>query len=149
MAKFKYRMQSILNIKEKLEEQAKNDFSRARRHLDEEIDKLEALNQRKEDYLEEGRRMRAQSVNVRDLSDNDYALERVDEYILLQQEQVKKAERELEASRVRLTEAMQETKIQNRLKEKAFEEFKKELNAQESKEVDELTSYTYGQKKEE
>ena len=29
MAKFKYRMQSILNIKEKLEEQAKNEVAAA------------------------------------------------------------------------------------------------------------------------
>lgn len=147
MAKFKYRMQSILNIKEKLEDQAKNDFSRARLHLDEEMDKLQALIQRKEDYVEERRRMRADAINIRDLVSNDYAIEKMDEYILRQQEMVKRAERELENARLKLTEAMQETKIQNKLKEKAFEDFKKELNAAESKEVDELTSYTYGQKK--
>ena len=147
MAKFKYRMQSILNIKEKLEDQAKNDFSRARLHLDEETDKLQALEKRKEDYVEEGRRIRKDAINIKDLENNDYAIEKMDEYILMQQEQVKRAERELENARIKLTEAMQETKIQNKLKEKAFEDFKKELNAAESKEVDELTSYTYGQKK--
>ncbi|MCQ2498730.1 MAG: flagellar export protein FliJ [Lachnospiraceae bacterium] len=147
MAKFKYRMQSILNIKEKLEDQAKNDFSRARLHLDEETDKLQALEKRKEDYVEEGRRIRKDAINIKDLENNDYAIEKMDEYILRQQEQVKRAERELENARIKLTEAMQETKIQNKLKEKAFEDFKKELNAAESKEVDELTSYTYGQKK--
>lgn len=147
MAKFKYRMQSILNIKEKLEDQAKNDFSRARLHLDEETDKLQALEKRKEDYVEEGRRIRKDAINIKDLENNDYAIEKMDEYILRQQEQVKRAERELENARIKLTEAMRETKIQNKLKEKAFEDFKKELNAAESKEVDELTSYTYGQKK--
>ncbi len=147
MAKFKYRMQSILNIKEKLEDQAKNDFSRARLHLDEETDKLQALEKRKEEYVEEGRRIRKDAINIKDLENNDYAIEKMDEYILRQQEQVKRAERELENARIKLTEAMQETKIQNKLKEKAFEDFKKELNAAESKEVDELTSYTYGQKK--
>lgn len=147
MAKFKYRMQSILNIKEKLEDQAKNDFSRARLHLDEETDKLQTLEKRKEDYVEEGRRIRKDAINIKDLENNDYAIEKMDEYILRQQEQVKRAECELENARIKLTEAMQETKIQNKLKEKAFEDFKKELNAAESKEVDELTSYTYGQKK--
>ena len=33
-----------------------------------------------------------------------------------------------------------------KLKERAFEDFLRELSAQEAKEVDELTSYTYGQK---
>ena len=46
----------------------------------------------------------------------------------------------------KLQNAMQEKKTQERLKEKAFEEFVREENAKESKEIDELVSYTYGQK---
>jgi flagellar FliJ protein len=44
---------------------------------------------------------------------------------------------------------MQESKTQAKLREKAFEAFLKEENAKESKEIDELVSYTYGQKKSE
>ena len=146
MAKFKYRMQNILNIKEKLETQAKNEFAEARLRLDDEIEKLNGLESRKADYEEEGRAMRLSAINVRDLNDNKYALERMDELIALQKHQVERAQRILETARDKLTTAMQETQIQNKLREKAFEEFKKELNAQESKEVDELTSYTYGQR---
>ena len=50
MARFRYRMQSILNIKEKLEEQAKMEFAAARMHLDEEEEKLQVLFDRKESY---------------------------------------------------------------------------------------------------
>lgn len=147
LAKFKYRMQNLLNIKEKLENQAKNDFAVARRMLDDELNKLENLQQRKEGYLKKGRELRSSAINIRELEENSYALERMDEYIFIQKGEVEKAERNLEKARVRLTEARQETKIQIRLREKAFEEFKKELSAAESKEVDELTSYTYGQRK--
>ena len=42
---------------------------------------------------------------------------------------------------------MQERKIQEKLRENAFEAFMKEENAREGKEVDELVSYTYGQKR--
>ena len=146
MAKFKYRMQSILNIKEKLEEQAKNEFAAARRRLDDEEEKLENLKKRKAEYEEEGRRLRMSALNILDLNDNKNAMDTMDEYISLQQIEVNRAEAFLEEARVKLTEAMKETKIQNRLREKAFEEFKKEINAQEAKEIDELTSYTYGQK---
>lgn len=146
MAKFKYRMQNILNIKEKLETQAKNEFAEARLRLDDEIEKLNGLESRKAAYEEEGRAMRLSAINVRDLNDNKYALERMDELIALQKHQVERAQRILETARDKLTTAMQETQIQNKLREKAFEEFKKELNAQESKEVDELTSYIYGQR---
>lgn len=146
MAKFKYRMQSILNIKVKLEEQAKNEFAAARRRLDDEEEKLENLKKRKAEYEEEGRRLRMSALNILDLNDNKNAIDTMDEYISLQQIEVNRAEAFLEEARVKLTEAMKETKIQNRLREKAFEEFKKEINAQEAKEIDELTSYTYGQK---
>ena len=43
---------------------------------------------------------------------------------------------------------MQERKTHEKLSEEAFEDFKKEIGAQESKEVDELTSYTYGMRRE-
>ncbi|MGN0155958.1 MAG: flagellar FliJ family protein [Lachnospiraceae bacterium] len=49
-----------------------------------------------------------------------------------------------ELAREKLQNAMQERKTQEKLYENAFEDFKKEVNAKESKEVDELTSYTYG-----
>ena len=38
---------------------------------------------------------------------------------------------------------MQESKTQEKLREKAFEAFVKEENAKEAKEVDELVSYNY------
>ena len=44
MAKFNYRMQGILNIKYKLEEQAKNEFAAANAALAEEEKKLAELN---------------------------------------------------------------------------------------------------------
>ena len=50
MAKFLYRMQNILNIKYKLETQAKTAFSVAAAALQREEEKLEALRQRKRSY---------------------------------------------------------------------------------------------------
>ena len=56
------------------------------------------------------------------------------------------AEKNLEIARVELNRVMIERKTQERLREKAFEEFKAELNARESKEIDQLVSYTYSNK---
>ena len=47
---------------------------------------------------------------------------------------------------IKLQDAMQERKIQEKLRENAFEAFMEEEKARESREIDELTSYTYGQK---
>lgn len=146
MAKFKYRMQSILNIRYQLEEQAKMEFGRAQMKLMEEEEKLELLKDRKEAYLEEGRRMRSDALHVNDLKDNRNAVLIMDEMIEAQKEQVTLAQQVVEQARLKLQEAMQERKMHERLKEKAFDEFVKEENAAEGKAVDELTSYTYGQR---
>ena len=146
MAKFKYRMQSILEIKKKLEEQAKNEFAAARAALNEEEEKLEQLNKRKEAYEEEGRALREDTLNIMDIIENKEALLRMDEFIAEQQLNVKRAEDRMEEARLALQTAMQESKTQEKLREKAFEQFMKEENARESREIDELVSYTYGTK---
>ena len=146
MAKFIYRMQSILDIKIKMEEQARMEFATARIRLDEEEEKLNHFIARKSDYEEEGRRLRKDSLQVFEIRENRQAIERMDELILFQKDAVLRAERVLDEARMRLQSAMQESKSQEKLKERAFEDFLRELSAQEAKEVDELTSYTYGQK---
>lgn len=146
MARFRYRMQSILNIKEKLEEQAKMEFAAARMHLDEEEEKLQVLFDRKESYENKGRELRKSNLKVPDILENRDAIAVMDEFIFLQKRQVKLAEDELEAARLKLQLARQETRTQERLREKAFEVFIHEENVKEAKEVDELTSYTHGRK---
>ncbi|MBO5474182.1 MAG: flagellar export protein FliJ [Lachnospiraceae bacterium] len=146
MARFRYRMQSILNIKYQLENQAKMDLGRAQGILMEEEEKLETFLDRKEAYLEEGRQMRSRELNVHELKDNTYAVQVMDEMIGRQREQVARAEEAVEAARDKLREIMQERKMQERLKEKALEQFMREENAAEFKTVDELTSYTYGKR---
>ena len=51
MAKFIYRMQNILDIKYKLEEQAKQEYMAVQARLNEEQDKLHALEARKAAYF--------------------------------------------------------------------------------------------------
>lgn len=147
MAKFRYRMQSILDIKRKMETQAKMEFGQAQGRLLEEEERLKQLYQRKEGYLEEARQIRLHSLSVHKLRDNEYAMARMEEFIAAQMINVQKAEEEVEAAREKLKEVMMERKTHEKLREKAFEQFMKDENANESKEVDELTSYTYGQKR--
>ncbi|MDE6890768.1 MAG: flagellar export protein FliJ [Lachnospiraceae bacterium] len=147
MARFIYRMQSILNIKEKMEEQARMEFAAARMRLDEEELKLQALIERKEGYEEQGRALRQDALKVMDIMENRDAIGVIDEFIMNQREQIRIAERALEDARMKLQLAMQESKTQEKLREKAFEEFMREENAREAKEVDELVSYTHGSAK--
>lgn len=147
MARFRYSMQSILNIKLKMETQAKQEFSAARAALDEEEERLRHLYDRKAGYEAEAAELLTGVLNPRDIEANKAAILCMADYIADQKIQVAEAEKNLELARERLTEVMMERKTHETLKEKAFEQFLMEEKRQESKEIDELTSYTYGQKK--
>lgn len=139
-------MQSLLNIQYQLESQAKMELGRAQMHLNEEEEKLQILIDRKEAYLEEGRLMRSDRLHIMDLKDNRNAVLIMDEMIDRQREHVALARKVVEEARKKLQEVMQERKMHEKLREKAFVEFVREENAAEHKAVDELTSYTYGQR---
>lgn len=144
MAKFVYKMAGVLDIKLKMEDQAKSAFALAMKALRDEEELRDALIRRKEDYVEEGRRMRSSSLNVMDLRDNKLAIDNLKEQIANQQLRVDEAAKRVENARIKLQNAMEERKIQEKLRDNAFEEFKKELSRQESKEIDELVSYRFG-----
>ena len=146
MARFSYRMQSILNLKMKLESQAKMEFGAAKVKLDTENEKLTLLGNRLTGYEEEGRNLRASVLNTVRLRENQEAIRCMQELIRVQERQVELAEQEVEAARTKLQEVMTERKTHEKLKEHAFEEYVVEENRRESKEVDELTSYTYGRR---
>ncbi len=146
MGRFRYRMESILNIKLKMEEQAKMSYSLAQLALNEEEEKLAGLYQRKAFYLEEGRQLRESVLDVKELRANTTAQQTIKEYIQNQILEVEKATAKVEEEREKLRLAQQERKTQEKLKEKAFEAFLQEEKRAEGKEVDELVSYVYGQK---
>lgn len=147
MARFRYSMQSILNIKLKLETQAKQEFSAARAALDEEEERLQALFDRKSGYESKRTTLLSGRLNLREIEENKTAILCMEDYIERQQMNVDTAERKLEEARERLTEVRMERKTHETLRDKAFQEFLMEEKKQESKEIDQLTSYTYGQRR--
>ena len=64
MAKFIYRMQSILDIKYKLEEQAKQHYMSVRTRLNTALNELEVLNKRKDEYFNTYRELLAKKLDV-------------------------------------------------------------------------------------
>ncbi len=149
MARFRYSMQSILNIKMKMETQAKQEFSAARAALDEEEQRLQALFDRKSGYEEAGKKLLSGTLKLREINENKMAVRCLEDYIEKQRINVNMAQERLERAREKLTEVRMERKTHETLKEKAFEAFLMEEKRQESKEIDQLTSYTYGQRRKE
>lgn len=139
-------MQSLLDIKSKLETQAKQEFAAAKMALDIENERLEELQKRKASYEAEAQALLNGALKVQDIRDNKNAILKMDDYIVIQKQQIRAAEAKVESARQKLTGLMQERKMHEKLKEHAFEAFLEEEKKQEGKEVDELTSYTYGQR---
>lgn len=146
MSRFRYRMQNILNIKSSLESQAKMQYAAANAKLREEEEKLQALKDKRLSYETYARSLRQETLHIQEINETGRAILYVDEEIKQQEKEVSYARRGVEKAREKMTQAMQERKTQERLKEKAFEAFLLEEKAKESKEIDELTSYTYGQR---
>ena len=144
MAKFIFSMQNLLTMKEKLEEQEKNNYSQANLRLMEAEEELQRLQDRLLEAQEELRAEMASALNVRMIRRRENAVEIIRMYVRQQELVVIRCQKELEIARQRLNEAMKERKTYEKLRERAFEEFCLEENRQEQKEVDELVSYRYG-----
>lgn len=148
MAKFTYKMQNILDVKYKLENQAKTSFSLAAARLNQEEEKLEGLHQRRMAYESKAKELVADKLDFQEIKVNRIAIETTKGAIQNQVVAVHVAERNLETARLRLQGVMTERKTHEILKEKAFDEFKMELEKEESKAVDELVSFTHNHAKE-
>lgn len=147
MARFRYRMQAILDLKYKTESQAKNEFGAAQRALNDEEDKLVSLYERKEKYFADGVKLReSASLPVREIMQNDTFLDRMDELIELQKQEIQKAERIVEEKREILMKEIQERKMQEKLRERAFEQYLEDERKAEAMESDQRSSFVYGQR---
>lgn len=146
MARFRYRMQSILEIKGKLEVSAKQVYAEKKALLDAEEKKLDALIVRKGEYERKAHDLLQGKLDFLEIEENRSAIIKMDDYIREQRQNVYQAEQEMEKARLELEEIVKDRKVHESLREKAFEDFLEDEKKNESKEVDELTSYTYGKK---
>lgn len=149
MAKFNYKMQNILNIKMRLETQAKTEFSQAAAKAAAEEEAMRTLILRKREYEQRLKEISADRLDIDELRKGNDAVNVMMELMKQQALVLRIAQRNLEKAREKLSETMQERKIHEKLKEKAFEEFKLELNEEEKKEIDQLVSFNYNNNDEE
>lgn len=147
MAKFVYRMQNLLDIKSKLEVQARNDYAQANAQLSQEQEKLTDLVFKKQ-RCEGNLRLECMKAPliVKEIDFWKKNVAYTEERIKQQTVVVMNAQRKVEERRRAMIELMQERKTHELLRESAFEQFLQEIKAEESKEIDELVSYTYGKK---
>lgn len=143
MARFIFKMENILQIKGKLEDQAKAEYGMELVKLREEEEKKLQLENRKLGYEEKLTIALQDYLDLRNIRRLENAIEVLKFQIKLQEQVIRLQEERVARAREKLDEAMKERKTYEKLKEKAFELFRQEVNAQEQKEIDELVSYRH------
>ena len=148
MAKFVYRMQNILNLHQKLENEAKIELTIANNALRSEEEKLQLIYEQLESYVELIREYSTKKLDVLELKRCNDAIALKKMEAEEQKVKIQKARKAVDKAMMKLQEIMRDRKTQETLKEKAFDEFVKELNDAELKEVDQIVSYQYNGTKE-
>ena len=143
MAKFIFKMESILSIKYKLEDQAKAEYGLEIAKLREEERKLEVLIAKKEAYQDALTKAVQDALIIREIKTLENSVENAKYNINVQKFVIKQQQQRVDQAREKLDNAMKERKTFEKLKEKAFEQFKLEIEAQEGKEIDELVSFRF------
>ena len=143
MAKFVYRMQNILELKQKIEEQEKANFGMATARFNQEQDKLRQLMIKQAAYERQLKELSVGNIDIKAIKTCKSAITSMKVALRDQMIEVSKAQKAMENARKKLNAVMMERKMHEKLREHAFEEFLDELDREESKITDELVSYTY------
>ncbi len=114
------------------------------RQVREAEEKRNVLLERQEHYRQQGIALRLDTLRLLDIRENEQNVRAIQDMVKEQEKVVRREKAELERRRAGLENIMKERKAQEKLKEHAFERFRQEENAAESKQIDELTSYVYG-----
>ncbi len=143
MAKFVYRMQNILELKKKIEEQEKANFGMATARYNEEQQKLRDIMIKQAGYERQLRELTVGDIDIKEIKTCKSAIASMKVALRAQMIEVSKAQKAMENARKKLNAVMMERKMHEKLREHAFEEFLDEIDREESKITDELVSYTY------
>ena len=143
MAKFIYRMQNVLNIKERLETQAKTEYAQMMSRLSYEEQVMREIISRLRAYENTAKELSQGKLDIVSMRRCSDSIKVTKDQINQQAIRVRIAEKNVAIAQKKFNAAMQERKIHDKLKEQAFEEFKADLAAQEMKEIDEVVSFNY------
>lgn len=141
MAGFKFRLQTLLKLKEQFEKNAKNELGVAIMKLEEEKTKLRVIEDNIDITTNDFREACSGVIRPEKIKDLKAYLEHLQLARDKQKENVKRQQKNVDIIRERLVEIMKERKVLENLKEKDFQEYLKEEAKKEQQQVDELVSY--------
>jgi flagellar FliJ protein len=146
MAKFVYSLKSVLNVKEKFEDQKKLEYGQAVRKLEDEREKKKILLSKKEANISLFRKKLDIKISPDEIKTINHYTELLKKNIIAQEVAIEKATAFMEKKRAELSDAMKERKKYEKIKEKRYEEYLIEEKKEEQKFIDGIVSYKHSVK---
>lgn len=143
MNRFRFRLESVLRVREIEEDKKKREFGAAMQNLHREEQELGRLGTT---LLDHERTMESRAkgrVSARDLRNNFNYARALDGKILFQKKRVKDKKKIVDSKRSELAESTKRKRILERLKERFREEYEKEAAKEEQSTIDDITSVRY------
>lgn len=141
---FRFELQPVLALKEKLEDHKKRELGVANTHKERLEGEKNTLIGLHDEAYNEIRRQYQEGMNVSQLKQFNYYTAHLNKRIEKKELEIVKATKEVHQKRNELLEAVKQRKILENLKEIKFEQFKGEEIRAENQIVDEIVSYKYG-----
>lgn len=145
---FKFKLQIVLDVKEKREEEEKEKLAKLFKLKADEEAVLAKLEREKFDTLEELKeKQKTGGINVEKIKMYHAHLKKLDHRITNQKLRLTEIDIAIDKQREALLEATKEKKTFEKLKEKHYDEWLKELDAEERKFIDELATIRFARDK--
>ncbi|AHM56660.1 hypothetical protein EAL2_c13650 [Peptoclostridium acidaminophilum DSM 3953] len=139
--KFGFKFEKILGLKEKLEDNKKNEMaiiSNSIRDLESEISKMEEMKRERYDMLEE---ILMSGASITDIKKLSYSIECSDVSIERLQQKLSSLRESFNYKKTEYLEVMKERKSFEKLKEKHIDEFKHIIKLKEEKALDQINTF--------
>lgn len=140
MEKFTFRLEKVLDYKERVEDLNKAEYSKANKKLNEELVVLE-------DYISERKRLtnerniNVDSISINDLKSYNIYLNSMNSRIVNQQRVVEKTQKITENARKVLIQSTKEKKMLQKLKNRDYNDYQYLNKKEEEKITDQFVSY--------
>jgi len=141
---FVFKFQQVLDYRKNVEEKILHEFSDNKRRLESEVLKLQTLIEERTSLIGELKKMQNVPVPAGNIARCVSYIERIREDEAKQKQIIDQVNKQLEAKRRELLEAVKKRKVMEKLKERHTEEFEKNMRDLEQKNSDEMAVLRFG-----
>lgn len=141
MAKFNFRLDKVLEYREKIEDINKTEYGKAKKRLDDEVVLLEGILSHKESINQERDKSTLNNTTINDLKNYNLYLENIKDKLVQQKALVERAQNNVELARNKLISSSIDKKTLENLKTRDFNNYLYSLKKEEEKIIDQIVSY--------